>query len=177
MAQFIAYELSDPRYEPDLPRYIGWGAAPVPWRSLWDHRDHLQNPLGLWFRSLAADGLEPLPTWVFGKVYYHTLTTARLMARSRLWQACKWVGGNIPDFMVNLPTPKPWDKRSRPVLYLNKYGPIAAYKSVREAAGAAGIARRTLQRWLEMGHIDAHGGLYALTAPCGERAMAHECAA
>jgi hypothetical protein len=143
------YQLAD-RAEPNLPRWIGWGAD---WHRLWERRDSLPGPLGEWFRSLSEPPVE-CPDGILRTDSLDALE-ARIYAMLRIRQLTDWCGHH-PDFLINPPIGgKPEGKHA--VERVCPDGRADRFASIKQAEQETGHCRDAVRRWARGGYADPNG--------------------
>jgi len=119
--KYRVVELRDPR-KPDLPRYVqATRQGESPWRTLWEHRDEIDNRLTAWFKELAAFHLEEI---------------ARMSGTH----------SELPDFIVNERVNRGGRGKSRPVVHIDSDGKLTRFASLSAAARAEGVDRSAISR-------------------------------
>jgi hypothetical protein len=146
ITKFRVLSLRDPR-EPDLPRYVEAARqGESPWRTLWDHRDEIDNRLTAWFRELAATGVMPQEVTVLGRAVALPERTARMLAAFYLAEIARKAGSRgFPDFILNEPVHRGGRGKKRPVVYIGD-GKLTRYESISAAARNLGLNRSAISR-------------------------------
>ena len=140
--------LADPR-DPRLPRYVEAARRNErPWKTLWEHRDAIDNRLTRWFRELALAGVTPLETTVLGRAVALSQRTARLLTAFCLEEISRKAGSHpeLPDFILNEPVHRGGNGRKRSVVHIDKKGNLTRHESLTAAARAEGVDRTALSR-------------------------------
>jgi hypothetical protein len=147
-SKFRLLELRDPR-EPDLPRFVQAARqGESPWRTLWDHRDEIDNRLTRWFRELWAAGVLPQEVTVLGRAVALPQRTAMLLAAFHLTEIARKAGSypEFPDFIVNERVNRGGRGSRRPVVHIDGEGKLTRYASLSAAARAEGVDRTAVSR-------------------------------
>jgi hypothetical protein len=164
---YRVYVWEDPRDANELPRWVGYGPWPTPWKALWDFRSHGSGPLFDWLRELDANGLQPKVSsfWALGRVAGCVDgVAARMVAREFIRLICKMANagqGNgtrypsHPEFLLN-PRFGPPDPR-KPIVAVGPDGLTMEFLSVGHAV-ECGYTRSAIDRALRTG--GTHRGLH-----------------
>jgi hypothetical protein len=147
--KYRVLELRDPR-EPDLPRYVEAGRqGESPWRTLWEHRDELDNRLARWFRDLSAAGvLLPQEVTILGRAVALTERTARLLAAFWLEEIARKAGSfpEFPDFILNERINRGGRGKGRRVVHIDRDGKLTRFESLSAAGRILGLDRSAISR-------------------------------
>jgi hypothetical protein len=164
-----AYELIYPADWPTfggLPAYVAVGTGDKPWERLWELRDISGSRLSMWFRSLAASGLQPQESnrWLPRTPMTHR--TATKVARLRLRQIERWAGG-WPVWLLNDRPGRPAKppKALRPVARVFNDGRVDRFPSTWAAARAMRTTPEGVRWWLRSGRADRDGARWVELQP------------
>jgi hypothetical protein len=119
-----------------------------PWRTLWEHRDKIDNRLTRWFRELSTAGVQPREVTILGRCIGLPEQTARLLAAFHLEEICRMSGSypEIPDFIVNEPVNRGGRGKRRPVVHIDSGGKLTRYESLSAAGRTLGVDRSAISR-------------------------------
>ncbi len=147
--KFRVLELRDPR-EADLPRYVQAARqGESPWRTLWEHRDELDNRLARWFRELSAAGvLLPQEVTILGRAVALTERTARLLAAFWLEEIARKAGSfpEFPAFILNERINRGGRGKGRLVVHIDGDGTLTRFESLSAAGRILGLDRSAISR-------------------------------
>jgi hypothetical protein len=161
-AEFRTFELADPRDAPDLmPRLIGYCRVeqrPV-WAALWALKEISNAKWAVWFRELAAAGVEPveLSGWALGVAMPIKLRLAKSLVAMRVEQVCRLVSGKprtTPPWLCN--QMRVGGKRpGRRVGRIMPDGTVERFASLHEASRVAGASTEWLDHLVSTCSMDA----------------------
>jgi hypothetical protein len=133
-------------YGPDdlqLPRFVEVArqGQEAPWRLVWRYRDSLGSKLAVWFRAIAARGLEPVERiWINTGLREYR---ADELCRFRIEQIHRMAGGNA-DFLL-VERRQNSGRRGTPTVAVID-GVVTRWPSRAAAARAARMDRSTVAR-------------------------------
>ena len=164
---YRVYAWEDPRDAAKVPRWVGYGPWPTPWKTLWDFRQHGSGPLFDWLRELDANGLQPKVSsfWALGRapgcidgVAARRIAHEFIMLISRMADGSGGNGSQYPphpEFLLN-PRLGPPDPR-KPIVAEGPDGQTMEFLSVGHAV-ECGYTRSAIDRALKTG--GTHRGLH-----------------
>ena len=117
----------------------------TPWERLWALRDVSESRLSLWFRGLAAKGLQPQASREWIPRSFMTHRGATLIAKFRLRQIVQWCGGDWPTFLLNDKPGRP----PKPSYALKPLGRVLPSGEVVRFDSTRAAARKTPRRAVE----------------------------